>query len=75
MSFAMAPKKSFFNLVSSLFKKNGILCFQMQPVWGCQCNQEQYNKLPDLNFNFAGMDSSSSKYLQMPKEAYMMHKK
>lgn len=38
MSFAMAPQSSFFTFVTNLFKNHGILCFQMQPVWGCKCN-------------------------------------
>lgn len=75
MSFAMAPEETFTNMIKSFFKNNGIICFEMQPVWGCKCSEQQYNSLPPLKFNFHGMNSSSKKNVEMPKEAYMMHKK
>jgi len=31
--------------------------------------------LPNLSFNFVGMDDGTTKYLHMGKEAYMMYKK
>lgn len=74
MSFAMAPQKTFMSMVTSIFKQNGILCFQMQPVWGCKCSEKQYDTLPALDFKFHGV-SGDSKKVHMPKEAYMMHKK
>jgi hypothetical protein len=74
MSFAMAPQKSFFNFVQNLFKQQNILCFQMQPVWGCKCNKELYAKLPPISFKMQGMSAGESKTMLMPKEAYMMHK-
>jgi len=70
----MAPKKSFFNFVQTLFKEHQVLCRQMQPVWVCMCNSAKYNALPNLEFDFHGTDSKTKKTFFMPKEAYMMHK-
>lgn len=52
MSLAMVPKKSFLAMVKTLYQKHGILCQPAQPLWGCVCNEEQYNALPNLKFNF-----------------------
>ena len=71
MSFAMAPQKSFVNLVKSLYFDHGIQCAQMQPVWGCMCTTDSYNKLPNINFNFVD-GSGKTAYFDMPKESYMM---
>lgn len=74
MSFAMAPESSFVALVTALFKNHGIACMEMQPVWGCMCDHKKYETLPDLTFNFVGMDKSKTKQMHMNKEAYMMYK-
>jgi hypothetical protein len=52
MSFAMAPEESFVKLVNTMFINHGIACVEMQPVWGCECTKTQYDKLPNLSFNF-----------------------
>jgi hypothetical protein len=51
MSLAMAPEISFISLVKSLYKDYGIKCEPMQPVWGCDCTKQQYDKLPSISFN------------------------
>lgn len=75
MSFAMAPEDTFLKFVEEIYKEAGILCFQMQPVWGCTCNEKQFENLPPLAFWFTGMSSSVKMPFFMPREAYMMHKK
>lgn len=75
MSFAMAPQATFLTMITEFYKQNGILCFQMQPVWGCKCTEAQFNALPPLTFNFHGVAAGTSMKAQMPKESYMMFKK
>ena len=52
MSFAMAPTQTFVKMVNTMFTDHGIACQEMQPIWGCECTKAQYDKLPNLSFNF-----------------------
>jgi len=74
MSFAMAPEKTFADMVVAIQKQTGIQCFESQPVWGCMCEQKSYDALPNLRFNMVADESGKSKVVDMPKESYMMHK-
>ena len=75
MSFAMAPEQAFVRMVKMLFENHGVMCIETQPLWACQCTKAEYDGLPKLMFQFEGMDSSTSKKMEMNKEAYMMYKK
>ena len=72
MSFGLAPNRQFVNIVKFLWEDHHIGCKQMQPMWGCLCTKESYNKLPEMSFNFKGL--TGTKDMKMPKEAYMMHR-
>ena len=74
MSFAMAPEKTFADMVVAIQKQTGIQCFESKPVWGCMCDSKSYDSLPNLRFNMVADESGKSKVMDMPKESYMMHK-
>jgi len=70
MSFALAPTKSF-NAMTEVFKEAGMHCEQAQPLWGCECTQEQYNSLPDMKLNLLLNEKGEKKDITMPKSSYM----
>lgn len=39
MSFAQAPKHTFVEIVKNVYLNHGIACFEMRPVWGCDCTK------------------------------------
>lgn len=74
MSFAMAPKETFVEIVKTLYTKHNVGCFEMRPVWGCECDKERYDKLPAINLSLVSENGKDTKQIQMPKESYMMFK-
>lgn len=66
----MAPEKSFITFVKSL-NEFGFKCQETVPVWSCEGNQDQYNKLPSIDMNLLLNDKGEKSVIKMPKEAYL----
>jgi len=70
MSLAMAPEKNFVSLVEGL-SKFGFKCQESMPVWSCDGNPENYEKLPSIDMNLLLNAKGESATVKMPKEAYL----
>ena len=72
MSFAMAPKDDFVKMIHLLAEKYGIICQQMQPLWGCIVpSEEAYMKLPKMKFTLVQNEKGDLKDVYMPRHSYM----
>lgn len=69
MSLAMAPEKSFIELMKLITEK-GFKCKDAVPIWSCQGDETMLNKLPTIEFLLQAHGGDSVKVL-MPKESYM----
>jgi hypothetical protein len=71
MSFAMAPKASFIELLKVLLNDYDILCQPHKPLWACtNITPESYMRLPNLRFSLI-TESGSIEEFYLPKEGYI----
>jgi hypothetical protein len=71
MSYAMVPEKEFIKIAETLAIKFGVICVEHEPLWMCQCNKAQYDKLPSIKFTALANGKGETHVLEMPKQAYM----
>lgn len=72
MSFAMAPKASFIQMVKTLAEDYGIVCEKKAPLWECQgATLEKFMQLPSMKFNFVKNAEGETGVFEMPKQSYM----
>lgn len=70
MSLAMAPEKSFVELIKGL-ADYGLQCQESQPVWMCKGPPEKTNNLPSIELNLMTNPSGETKTVKMPSQAYI----
>jgi len=72
MSYAMAPQKSFIQLIKILAEDYKIVCQKNKPVWTCSgLTMEKYFELPSIKFSLISGPNGETKEVEMPKHAYM----
>lgn len=74
MSLAMAPEKSFVELMKAL-QTNGFECQESQPVWMCKGDPERFKNLPSIEFNMLLNEKGETGTIKMVPNAYIRHDK